>query len=234
GWFATARTLGGSSAKLFAAGLRAIEEGLEARIEFVFSNREPGEAESSDEFFAAVREAGVPLITLSNNRYRREHGGKVSRDGEPLPAWRREYDAAVAERLAKYEWDLGVLAGYMLIFTDVVCRRWPLINLHPALPGGPVGTWQNVIWELIEEKAKESGAQWFLATTELDRGPTISFCRYSLGGGDLAGLWGSEGTRRIGDLRAEGEANALFKAIRARGVVREIPLLVETLKAFGQ
>jgi phosphoribosylglycinamide formyltransferase-1 len=233
GWFATARTLGGSSAKLLAAAVQAIDSGLDARIEFVFSNREPGEFESSDRFFELVRDARIPLVTLSNNRFRREAGGKVSRDGEALPAWRRDYDAAVAQLLAGYDWDLGVLAGYMLIFTDVVCNRWPLINLHPAAPGGPVGTWQQVVWQLIETKATDSGVQCFVATPELDQGPAVTFCRYSLGGGDLEGLWQRHGGRPIEALKAEGEANPLFQAVRARGVVREMPFLLETLRALA-
>jgi phosphoribosylglycinamide formyltransferase 1 len=233
GWFATARTLGGSSAKLFAAALEAIDDGLDARIEFVFSNREPGEFESSDRFFEIVCDAGIPLITLSNNRFRREAGGKLSRDGEALPAWRREYDAAVAKLLSKYDWDLGLLAGYMVIFTYLVCERWPLINLHPAAPGGPIGTWQQVIWELIEAKATESGVQCNVATPELDRGPVVSYCRYSVGGGELERLWERHGSRALQDLKAEGEANPLFQAIRSRGVVRELPLLLETMRTLA-
>ena len=179
-----------------------------------------------------MRDAGIPLVSLSNNRFRREAGGKVSRDGETLPAWRRDYDAAVAQLLSAYDWDLGVLAGYMLIFTDVVCERWPLINLHPAAPGGPVGTWQQVVWQLIEAKATGSGVQCFVATPELDQGPTVTFCRYSLRGGDLDGLWERHGGRTIEELKAEGEANPLFHAVRARGVIREMPLLLETLRAL--
>jgi phosphoribosylglycinamide formyltransferase 1 len=233
GWFATARTLGGSSAKLLAAAVQAIDAGLDARLEFVFSNREPGEFESSDRFFELVRGAGIPLVTLSNNRFRREAGGKVSRDGEALPAWRHDYDAAVAQLLSGYDWDLGVLAGYMLIFTDVVCERWPLINLHPAAPGGPVGTWQQVVWQIIETKSLGSGVQCFVATPDLDQGPVVTFCRHSLRGGDLDGLWQRHGRRSIEDLKAEGEANPLFQAVRARGVVREMPLLLETLRALA-
>ena len=234
GWFATARTPGGSSAKLLAAAVQAIDGGLDARIEFVFSNRDPGEFESSDRFFELVRDAGIPLVTLSNNRFRREAAGKVSRDGEALPAWRRDYDAAIAHLLSGYEWDLGVLAGYMLIFTDIVCERWPLINLHPAAPGGPVGTWQQVIWQLIEAEAGESGVQCFLATPELDKGPNVAYCRYPLRGGNLDGLWERYGARPVADLKAEGEANPLFQAVRARGVIREMPLLIGTLRVLAE
>jgi len=234
GWFATARTLGGSSSKLFAAAIDAIANGLDARIEFVFSNREQGEFESSDRFFELVGDSRVPLVTLSNNRFRKDAGGQLSRDGEPLPGWRRDYDAAVAKLLERFEWDAGVLAGYMLIFTETVCERWPLLNLHPALPDGPVGTWQQVIWRLIESEAAESGVMCNLATPELDRGPVVSYCRYPLREGDLEGLWERHGERPLEDLKAEGEANPLFQAIRSLGVRREVPFLMESLRAMAE
>ena len=75
GWFATGRGEGSRGLLRFVAD--AIGEGrLDARIEFVFSNREPGEAEGSDAFFELVRAYGLPLVTLSSARYRREHGGR--------------------------------------------------------------------------------------------------------------------------------------------------------------
>ena len=39
--------------------------------------------------------------------------------------------------------DLSLLAGYMLIISPEMCRRYPLINLHPAAPDGPKGTWSG-------------------------------------------------------------------------------------------
>ncbi len=234
GWFSTARTPGGSSAKLLRAALDAIERGMDSRIEFVFSNRDPGEHESTDQFFEIVRAAGIPLVTLSNTKFRHRVGGRRSRDGEPLPEYRREYDAAVAALIAPFDFDLGVLAGYMLITTDVLCNRYPLLNLHPAAPGGPIGTWQNVIWQLIERKATESGVQWQLVTTDLDKGPVVTHCRYSLRGGQLDTLWAEQSRRPMAELREEGESTPLFQAIRALGVVREVPLLVETLGVFAR
>ena len=74
----------------------------------------------------------------------------------------------------------------------------------------------------------------FLATTDLDRGPPVTYCRYSLRGGDLDALWAGHGPRPLTELQAEGESNALFQAIRARGVDREIPLTVETLRAVAE
>jgi len=74
GWFATGT--GTTSPKLLAAALEAIGSGrLDARIAVVFCNREPGEDPMSDGYHAQVRAAGIPLVTLSDRRFRREHGG---------------------------------------------------------------------------------------------------------------------------------------------------------------
>ncbi|HXH20714.1 MAG TPA: formyltransferase family protein [Dehalococcoidia bacterium] len=232
GWFATAR--GTTSAKLLRAALEAIDAGMDARISFVFSNRDPGDFENTDRFFDEVRAAGIPLVTLSNTKFRRRVGGKPSREGEPLPEWRREYDAEIAKLVEPYGFDLGVAAGYMLIFTDVLYQRWPLINLHGAAPDGPIGVWQDVVWQLIEQRASESGVLIFLADGNLDRGPVVTYCRYSLRGPGIDELWAKVGDRTVAEIKsAEGEDNPLFQEVRARGVAREIPLLVETLRGFA-
>jgi folate-dependent phosphoribosylglycinamide formyltransferase PurN len=232
GWFATAR--GTTSAKLLRAALEAIDGGMDARISFVFSNRNPGDFENTDRFFDEVRAAGIPLLTLSNTKFRRNAGGKLSREGEPLPQWRRDYDAEVAKLVEPYGFDLGVAAGYMLIFTDVMYGRWPLINLHGAAPDGPIGVWQDVVWKLIEQKAAESGVLIFLADGNLDRGPVVTYCRYPLRGDGIDGLWAKAGGRPVDEVKSsEGEESPLFREIRARGVAREIPLLVETLRGFA-
>jgi phosphoribosylglycinamide formyltransferase-1 len=233
GWFATAR--GTTSPKLLRATLDAIDAGMDARIAFVFSNRDPGDFENTDRFFDSVRAAGIPLVTLSNTKFRRRAGGKLSREGEPLPEWRRQYDAEVARLIEPYGFDLGVAAGYMLIFTDVLYQRWPLINLHGAAPDGPIGLWQDVVWKLIEQKATESGVLIFRANGDLDRGPVVTYCRYPLRGPGIDGLWAKYGAAAIEDLKAsDGEDNPLFQEIRARGVARELPLLVETLRGFAE
>ncbi len=213
----------------------AIQNGsLKAEIAFVFSNREPGEAEPSDRFLDQVQSYRLPLLTLSYSRYRRERNLPVIRAGQPLLPWRRDYDREVARLIEPYPFDLGMLAGFMLIFTDVVCERWPLLNLHPAAPGGPIGMWQGVIWELIASRADRSGITIFLCTTELDRGPTVTYCTYPLHGPTLDPLWRQiEGPSVEEITAAEGEENPLFREIRRQGATRELPLIVATLRAFA-
>ena len=233
GWFSTGR--GEGSKALLRAATDAIQNGdLKAEIAFVFSNRERGEAEPTDQFFDLVQSYGLPLVTLSYSRFRRERGLPVVHTGEPLLPWRQDYDREVARLIEPYPFDLGMLAGFMLIFTGLLCERWPLLNLHPAAPGGPVGMWQDVIWELISERAEKSGITVFLCTTDLDRGPTVTYCTYPLRGPALDLLWRKVEGRSLDEVKAaEGEENTLFKEIRRQGATRELPLIVATLRAFA-
>ena len=233
GWFATGQ--GTMSRALLDAAHAAIERGeLRARIPFLFCNREPGEHENSDALLATAARYGIPTLTLSDLRFRRRVGGEVARAGQPLPAWRTDYDRAVMDLIAPFGMDLGMLAGYMLIFAPEMCARHDFLNLHPAVPGGPIGTWQRVIWQLINASAAESGVLVNRVIPEVDEGPVVAFCRYPLRGPEFDPLWSAIAGRRADDLRErEGEDLPLFRAIRAAGVAREIPLIVQTLVALA-
>jgi phosphoribosylglycinamide formyltransferase-1 len=222
GWFSTGR--GEGSKALLRAATNAIQRGdLKADIAFVFCNRERGEAEPTDRFFDLVQSYGLPLVTLSYSRYRRERNLPVVRLGEPLLPWRWDYDREVARLIEPYPFDLGMLAGFMLIFTGVICERWPLLNLHPAAPGGPIAS-----------RADRAGITIFLCTTDLDRGPTVTYCTYPLHGPTLDPLWRRVEGRSVDEVKAaEGEENPLFKEIRRQGAIRELPLIVATLRAFA-
>jgi len=234
GWFATGRSEG--SRRLLSAAVDAIRRGgLDAEIAFVFCNRERGEYEQTDTFLDLVASFGIPCLALSSRRFRKARGGERSRPEEPLPAWRIEYDRAVTEVIAPYPFDVGVLAGYMLIFTPEMAQRHAFLNLHPAAPGGPAGTWQEVIWQLIDRRARQSGVMIHLATEKLDQGPVITYCTSSRRGAAFDTLWAAIGERSAADLQAkEGETLPLFAAIRRHGAARELPLVVATLRAFAE
>lgn len=233
GWFATGR--GEGSQKLLRAAVDAIRERtLDAQISFVFCNREPGQDPTTDIFLDQVRSYGIPLVTLSDRRFRKEHGGEVARSGAPLPEWRRAYDAAAVELLRPFDCDLGMLAGYYLITTDPLFEWRPLLNLHPAAPGQPAGTWQEVTWELMEQRAGHGGVRIHIVTGELDAGAIATYCTYPLHGGEIDALWREVEARGVARVREEdGEQNALFREMRLRGSARELPLIVETLRAFA-
>jgi phosphoribosylglycinamide formyltransferase-1 len=221
GWYTTR---GRSSRAMFEAVRDAIGAGtLDAEIAYVFSNRDPGEDPVTDAFFDLVRAEGIPLLTLSSVAYRKAHGGERSRTGEPLPAWREAYDHEVAHRVDQHPADLGVLAGYMLIFTAGFTEAHPLVNLHPALPGGPIGTYVEVIRELIRTQAAESGVMLNVAIPEVDMGPVVAYSRYPLPPGTVAPEASDEAI----------EATPRFEAIRALQVAYESPFLVAALQAFA-
>ena len=223
GWFSTGRGEGSRGL------LRFVHERLDeidAGIDFVFSNRSPGEAEGSDEYFRLVESFGLPLVTHSSTGFRRRAGGRFADR-------RGEYDAEVMDLLREFRPDVCVLAGYMLIASGDLCREYPLLNLHPALPDGPIGTWQEVVWQLIEQRSARTGAMMHLATEEVDRGPVVSYVTVPLDSPELESYW-----RELGDAspdsikETQGEDYALFREIRAAQYSREPYLLLETLRAI--
>jgi folate-dependent phosphoribosylglycinamide formyltransferase PurN len=233
GWFSTGR--GEGSQKLLRAAVEAIAEGLlDAEIAFVFSNRERGQFEATDAFFDQIAGYGIPLVTLSDANFRRARGGEVARAGQPLPVWRTEYDSAVAELLRPYAYDIGMLSGYMLVMTQPLFAGHAMLNLHPAAPGQPAGTWQQVTWQLIEQRAEHGGVRIHLVTAALDEGAIVTYCTYSLRGPTIDLLWRAVEHRNISDIRdAAGESLPLFQEMRRRGAARELPLVVETLRALA-
>ena len=214
----------------------AIENGdLKAQIAFVFLSREPGEAPQTDQFIQQVRSYNIPLVYLSYQKFKARNGTAEEENADSLPQWRREYDRRVMELLKDYQTDLCVLAGYMLIVGAEVCTAYKMINLHPAVPGGPTGTWREVIWQLINTRARETGVMMHLVTPQLDKGPVVSYATFNITGEPFDGLWQQIKGETATQLKdAEGDDNALFKLIRQHGMARELPLVIATLKAFSQ
>ena len=227
GWFSTGR--GEGSLGLLRFVQDRISRGLlDARIGFVFSNREPGEAEGSDRFFAQVRDYGLPLVTLSSTKFRQARR-------RPFSDVRDDYDRHVMDLLRPYQPDICVLAGYMLILSGAMCRAYPMLNLHPALPDGPIGAWQDVVWELIETRATRTGAMVHLATEDVDRGPVVSYCTVPLTSRGFDAHWkGLEQADLKSVKETQGEEFPLFQAIRQAEYRREPYLLFETLRAVSQ
>lgn len=224
-WLTTGRGPGSFGALEYV--VRAIEGGLPIEIAVVFVNRAPGEAEPTDRLMDFVCTKGIPLETLSSVAFRKERGGKLSKPGEPLQPWRLELDAAIAGLLARHEFSLGVMFGYMLIATEPLFSRFRFINDHPALPDGPIGTYQQVILELMRTGARESGCMMNVVTGDVDRGPAVSFCRYLIRDGENEGLWPAQEGKPV-------EGSPLYLDIRERGVRRERPFLAETLRAIAE
>lgn len=209
---------------MFEHALAAIDDGsLNASVQFLFMHRERGEGDASDRFMELAESRGIPVVTRSSKRFRDEHDGDFA-------GHRDEYDELVLEALRPFDPDVCVLAGYLLILSPRLVRRYPFINLHPSLPGGPIGLWRQVVWRLIAERAEETGAMIFRVTEELDGGPPVSFARVLLRGPRFDPLWAAVQGREIPLLREqEGESLPLFQAIRQAEIALEAPLLTETL-----
>lgn len=94
------------------------------------------------------------------------------------------FDLALFARVAEYQPDLIVLAGYMRIVDRAALVAWPdrIINIHPSLlpkyPG--LDTHQRA----IDAGGTEHGASVHYVTAELDGGPVIAQTRLSIHSSD--------------------------------------------------
>jgi len=233
GWFSTGRDK--AARDLLQAVQNQIKLGeIRAEIVFVFCSRQPGESTESDLFLSQVDDYHIPLICLSYQKFKSRKGAYITSQGGTLPRWRLEYDREVMKRLQDFHPALCVLAGYMLIVGVEMCQRYNMINLHPAAPGGPTGTWQEVIWQLIDNQAEQTGVMMHLVTPELDKGPPITYCTFPIRGEPFDKYWRELEKLPSNSSKRHGERNSLFRLIRQHGLAREFPLIISTIKAFSQ
>lgn len=134
--------------------------GLEAQVVAVISNRKDA--------FGLVRaaRAGVPSVTFPLKPY--------TEGNRP----RAEYDADLAGKVAEFEPDLIVLAGWMHVLSPAFLDRFPMqvLNLHPALPGQFAGT--HAIPRAYEAfqrgEIDRTGVMVHWVVPEVDAGPVIA------------------------------------------------------------
>jgi formyltetrahydrofolate-dependent phosphoribosylglycinamide formyltransferase len=91
---------------------------------------------------------------------------------------RQEYDADLAGRVAAYEPDLIVLAGWMHVLSPAFLKRFPerVINLHPALPGAFPGTGaiERAYHAYRRGILSHSGCMIHQVVPEVDAGPVVA------------------------------------------------------------
>jgi phosphoribosylglycinamide formyltransferase 1 len=86
---------------------------------------------------------------------------------------RKEFDAELADRIARYDVGLVVGAGYMRILTPVFLERFPaVINIHPSLL--PEFKGLNAVRRALDAGDDRTGVTVHLMVEEVDAGPTIS------------------------------------------------------------
>jgi folate-dependent phosphoribosylglycinamide formyltransferase PurN len=229
GIFSTGRDI--EAIRLFREIYDSVEMGvINGKIAYLFCNREQGEEKITDSLIKLVRDYGIELTTFSSKRFKNvmrkkaiEESKRMRRDSPLLIQWRNEYDREVMERIPA-SFDI-YLIGYMLIIGPEMCKSYNILNLHPAPPGGPQGSWQEVMEKLIQSNAKEAGCMMHLVTPELDKGPPISYCTFPIVGDDYESLWQ--------EYYSTGNYDKLFSKIREEEFKRESPLVIHTIKAFA-
>ncbi|MCQ2070808.1 MAG: phosphoribosylglycinamide formyltransferase [archaeon] len=237
GWFSTGR--GPGSRNLLKAVMDEKKKGtLDIEIPFVFCNwdntEEPNtKKEQRKIFFDMVEGYGIPLVTESWKKFMPELRKKDEVE------WCNEYGKVLREKTQSFGQELGILAGYMLWMDDETCDFYDMLNLHPALPTGPKGTWQEVIWQLISEDAEDQGVMMHICTKEHDRGDALTYCRFPIRGEGYDDLWNAMyeklKTSTLDEIKEkEGEDEPLFKKIREDGAKRELPLIVATIRLFSE
>lgn len=236
GWFSTGR--GPGSRNLLKTVMDGKLKGeLDIDVAFVFCNwdntEEPNpKKDQRDLFFKMVEGYGIPLIAESWKKFKPEMRARDE------AAWRDEYGRRLRERTADRPFDLGILAGYMLWMDDRTCELYDMVNLHPALPDGPKGTWEEVIWDLIRNRADRQGIMMHMCTKDWDRGDALTYCRFPIKGKRYDLLWKQLDeklkTSTLDEIIArEGTEEPLFNRIREDGAKREQPLIISTIKLFA-
>jgi phosphoribosylglycinamide formyltransferase-1 len=207
GWFTTAR--GPGSYNLFTTMIDRMHRGeIDARLSFVFINRDVKGNEYRKKIIKMAEDEGVPVILFPSDTFRPDLKEKS------MEEWRDAYGKGVRERISKYPMDFGVLAGYMLIIDPQTCREYDMINLHPALPDSYKGTWEEIVGQVVENDDPQYGATVHVCSPELDRGAIIAYDSF-----EVSPLKGSHRTKED-----------LVKGIRAEELRREAPLLMETIR----
>ena len=231
--------------------VKTIEDAVEkgeipnTEVSFIFSSREEGENKITDHLLNQLECGRIPLVTFSASNFEpkmRQETLKRAKEGNDLllSHWRNLFGDEITKRLPQT--DLDVLVGDMYIWGDNLTRRRNGINLHPALPHGPKGEWYKVVWELIENRASETGVMMHKVTKDLDRGPTVTFCRFPIKGPQFDSLWRQlpqepyELSQLIKSeaVQKEKTIHPLHREVRRHGLVREFPLVVQTIKASAE
>ncbi len=86
---------------------------------------------------------------------------------------RKGFDGELAERVARYEVELVVGAGYMRVLSPVFLERFPaVINLHPSLL--PEFRGLHAVSRALEAGVERTGVTVHFMVEEVDAGPVIS------------------------------------------------------------
>lgn len=145
----------------------------------IFASGAGTNAENIIRYFADNKEINV-VVVLSNNRRVGVHE-RVNRLNVPSFVFSREEfveGTPVIKKLAEYDVNFIVLAGFMNKISDALLRAFPhkIINIHPALlprHGGKGMYGMHVHEAVVAAGDKESGITIHYIDKHYDRGTTI-------------------------------------------------------------
>jgi formyltetrahydrofolate-dependent phosphoribosylglycinamide formyltransferase len=124
-------------------------------------------------------EFGATVVAVGTDRPGTRAEQRAAAAG--VPTWtvevasfadRRDFDAAVAERLAADAPDLVVLAGYMKVLGPDVVRAFRIVNTHPSLlPAFPGG---HAIRDALAYGVRVTGCTVHEVDEGVDTGPVLA------------------------------------------------------------
>lgn len=85
---------------------------------------------------------------------------------------RQAWDAAIAAKIAKYEPDLVISAGFMKILGTPTLERFTVLNTHPALLPSFPGA--HGVRDALDHGVKVTGCTVMLADAGVDTGPIVA------------------------------------------------------------
>jgi len=145
----------------------------------IFASGSGTNAENIIRYFASSKSVKI-VVVLSNNRHVGVHG-RVNKLGVPSFVFSREEfveGTPVLQKLADYQVDFIVLAGFMNKISDPLLQAFPnkIINIHPALLpkyGGKGMYGMHVHEAIVAAGDKESGITIHYINENYDEGATI-------------------------------------------------------------
>ena len=217
GWFSTGKS------QVCIDTLRFVHDFLKSydvNIAWVFSNtviKDFTQWDPFEDFYNFVaNDLKLPLITFSSSDY------LPNLRKTDIDQWRKMYGSQLVKALNLSSVQFTVMFGYKLILSSVELGAGIFLNLHPALPTGPIGAWKDVIKSVIKNGDDVHGITVHKATEDLDLGPVIYSESFPIKGKEWDEYWK---INRIG-------IEPLLLKIRSTGVEREPLVLTRAILKY--
>jgi len=143
----------------------------------IFASGSGSNAENIHNYLINNENINISLIITNNkNAYVIERAEKLNIPCKIITKKEFENSNKVIEILNKYNTDIIVLAGFLLLVPQYLINNYKIINIHPALLpkyGGKGMYGNNVHKAVIKNKEKESGITIHWVNSEYDEGEII-------------------------------------------------------------